>query len=82
MLTSLTDPQLLSESRRRFWGHMRATDVLGVFHQTRIIRDKENYSPRFRAAVLRNLVCQASLEVTQGHTYPVRRRLVRKHFNV
>ena len=48
----------------------------------RIIRDRPGRSPRFRAAALRNLICDASLEVTQGQPYLQRRRLVREHYRV
>jgi hypothetical protein len=76
-----SNPALLSQRRRAFWGHLRATDVLGTFHLKRIINDK-SYSPWVRAAALRNLTCQAPLDVTLGRPYAERRRLVRKHYNV
>lgn len=47
-----------------------------------IVHDKARYSVRYRAAALRSLVCSAPLAVTQGRTYAVRRRLVRKHYAI
>lgn len=81
MITDYSDPTLLSESRRKFWGHIRATYPLGEHHQIRIIRDK-GYPPRLRAAALRNLTCDAPSEVTMVRPYAERRRLVRKHYQV
>lgn len=72
---------LASEKRQKFFGHIRATDVLPEHHQVRVIRDK-SYSALFRAAVLRNLVHTAPIEVTKGRCFAEKRRLVRKHYNV
>lgn len=72
---------LASKGRQAFFGHIRATDVLPVHHLVRVIRDK-TYSPRFRSAALRNLVCMAPQEVTLCQPYAYSRRLVRKHYQV
>ncbi|RUP35714.1 MAG: hypothetical protein EKK45_00310 [Curvibacter sp.] len=79
---SPTQRILASEKRQRFFGHIRATDVLPPHHMLRVIRSKERYTPFFRAAVLRNLVCNAPVEVTHGRPYAERRRLVRDHYGV
>lgn len=73
---------LLSERRQAFFGHIRATDCLPTYHLVRIIRSKDCYCVRVRAAALRNLVGKASLDVTQGRPFAERRRLVRKHYDV
>ena len=71
-----------SEKRQRFMQHVRATYVLPRHHLIRIIRASDAYSPRMRAAALRNLVAQAPIEVTQGRCYAARRKLVRAHYAV
>lgn len=73
---------LLSERRQAFFGHIRATHCLPAYHLVRIIRSKDCYSVRVRAAALRNLVGIASLDVTQGRPFAERRRLVRQHYDV
>lgn len=73
---------LASEKRQRFFAHIRASYVLPPHHMVRVIRSKEQYSPIFRAAVLRNLVCSAPVDVTQGRCYCERRRLVRAYYGV
>lgn len=73
---------LAGEKRQLFFGHIRATDELPPHHLVRVIRSKQSYSPFFRAAVLRNLVYSAPVEVTQGRPYIERRRLVRAYYGV
>ena len=73
---------LCSVARQAFFGHIRATDCLPTYHLVRIIRSKDCYSVRMRAAALRTLVCKAPLDVTLGRPYAERRRLVRKHYDV
>ena len=48
----------------------------------RIVRSKKRYSPHYRAAALRYLVCDAPLSVTEGRPYAERRRRVRKHYGI
>lgn len=72
---------LWSDRRQTFWRHLRQTYVLSVHDLVRIARDQV-YTARFRAAALRNLVCTAPIEVTQGRPYACRRQLVRKHYQV
>jgi hypothetical protein len=45
-----------------------------------IVRSKDCYSPRYRAAALRHLVMCAPLSVTQGRPFAERRRMVRVHY--
>lgn len=71
---------LASEKRQRFMLHVRTTSVLPAYHLVRIARSP--YSPQMRSAALRNLVCQAPIEVTLGRPYPEKRRLVRAHYGV
>ena len=73
---------LASPRRQRFFGHIRATDVLPVFHLVRVAQAKDQYSPLMRLAALRNLVASAPLEVTKGRYYLERRRLVRAHYGI
>jgi len=73
---------LASESRQRFFGHIRATDVLPVYHLVRIARAADLYSPKMRSAALRNLVARAPLEITKGATFIQRRKAVRLHYGV
>lgn len=73
---------LASEKRQRFFGHIRATNVLPIHHLVRIAKAREQYSPPMRAAALRNLVAIATLEVTHGRSYVERRRLVRAHYGI
>jgi hypothetical protein len=42
----------------------------------RIVRSKNRYSTRYRAAALRHLVCEAPLSVTGGYPFAERRRRV------
>ena len=72
---------IAGKKRQRFFGHLRATDVLPIHHLVRVVKD-ETYPPFFRAAVLRNLVNVAPIEVTQGRPFCERRRLVRAHYRV
>lgn len=72
----------IPESRLRFFGHIRATDVLPVHHLVRIARCSDTYPARMRAAALRNLVAKAPLDVTQGRPFAARRKLVRAHYGI
>ena len=47
-----------------------------------IVTARDRYTPRFRAAALRNLVCDAPLSVTRGMPYAARRRAVRTFYQV
>jgi len=73
---------VLGEKRQRFFGHLRATDVLPQHHLLRVVRSKEAYSALMRAAALRHLVAQAPIEITQGRPFAERRRLVRSYFKI
>jgi hypothetical protein len=73
---------LAGEKRQRFFGHVRATDVLPVHHLIRIARARDQYSPQMRAAALRNLTAKAGCDITMGRPFAERRRLVRSHFGV
>jgi hypothetical protein len=77
-----TQRVLASEKRQRFFGHLRATEVLPVYHLIRIARSSADYNPRVRAAALRQLVARAPIEVTLGRPFPERRRLVRTHYGI
>lgn len=72
----------LGEKRQRFYGHIRTTDVLPIYHLVRIAKAKELYSPLMRAAALRNLCCVAPLEVTKGACFRTRLRLIRSHYGI
>lgn len=72
---------LWSDRRQTFWRYLRQTYVLSVHDLAQIARNR-TYNARFRAAALRNLVCSAPIEVTQGRPYAYRRLLVRKHYQV
>lgn len=73
---------LASEKRQRFFGHLRATEVLSDYHLVRISRSSEDYKPSVRAAALRQLISRAPLEVTQGRPFAESRRLVRAHYGI
>jgi hypothetical protein len=47
-----------------------------------VIKARDQFTVRMRAAALRNLVCSAPLAVTQGRPYAERRRLARAHYGV
>ena len=47
-----------------------------------VITARDRFTPRFRAAALRNLVCDAPLGVTRGMPYAARRRAVRRFYQV
>lgn len=47
-----------------------------------LVRDRARYSPLYRSAALRHLVCDAPLEVTGGRPYAERRRRVRQHYGI
>lgn len=73
---------LSGESRQRFFGHLRATEVLPDHHLIRIVQAREAYGPRVRAAALRHLVARAPIDVTLGRPFAERRRLVRSHLGL
>ena len=73
---------LASAKRQRFFGHIRSTNVLPIYHLVRVANAKEQYSPLMRAAALRNLVCIAPLEITKGACYLERRRSVRAFYGI
>lgn len=73
---------LCSIRRQKFFGHIRATDVLPDHHLVRIAKAKQQYSPLMRSAALRNLIAAAPLDVTKGRCYLERRRLVRSHYGI
>lgn len=77
-----TQRVLASEKRQRFFGHIRATNVLPIHHLVRVASAKNQYSPLMRAAALRNLVASAPVEVTKGRCYLERRKLVRAHYGI
>ena len=47
-----------------------------------IVRGRDVFSPRYRAAALRHLHRIAPLEVTQGRPFAEARRLARRHYGV
>ncbi|RQR65298.1 hypothetical protein DIE18_02100 [Burkholderia sp. Bp9125] len=47
-----------------------------------LVRDRTRYSPLYRSAALRHLICSAPLEVTGGRPYLERRRSVRQHLGI
>lgn len=73
---------LAGEKRQRFFGHIRATNVLPIHHLVRVARAQGQYTPLMRAAALRNLVASAPIDVTKGRCYLERRRLVRAHYGI
>lgn len=73
---------LASEKRQRFFGHLRATEVLPPHHLIRIAKASGQYPPALRAAALRSLVSKAPLAITKGLPYAQRRRLCRLHYGV
>lgn len=77
-----TQRVLAGEKRQRFFGHIRATNVLPIHHLVRVASAKGNYTSLMRAAALRNLVASAPLEVTKGRCYLERRQLVRAHYGI
>lgn len=48
----------------------------------RVVKSKKRYSPHYRAAALRHLVCAAPLSVTEDRPFAERRRRVRKHYGI
>lgn len=73
---------LASAKRQRFFGHIRSTNVLPIYHLVRVANAKEQYPPLMRSAALRNLVGIAPLEVTKGACYSERRRAVRAFYGI
>ena len=73
---------LASAKRQRFFGHIRSTNVLPIYHLVRVANAKEQYSPLMRSVALRNLVGIAPLEVTKGACYSERRRAVRAFYGI
>ncbi|MCY1165250.1 hypothetical protein D9M73_51530 [compost metagenome] len=73
---------LASEKRQRFFGHLRATEVLPIHHLIRIARSSANYSPTMRAAALRQLIAQSPIDVTKGRPFAERRHLARAHYGI
>jgi len=73
---------LASAKRQRFFGHIRATNVLPIYHLVRVAKAKNQYSPLMRTAALRNLVGIAPLEITKGACFAKRRRLVRSFYGI
>lgn len=70
------------DRRQRFMRHVRTTRALSHADLIRIVRLAHACSPLLRAAALRNLVAATPIEVTYGHCYAVRRRLVRMHYRL
>jgi hypothetical protein len=75
-------PNLANAKRQRFFGHLRATEVLPIHHLTRIARASDKYSPLMRSAALRQLVGKAPLDVTHGRPYAESRRLCRAFYSI
>ncbi|TDN59059.1 hypothetical protein [Paraburkholderia sp. BL10I2N1] len=50
--------------------------------QIEIVRAKDRYSPRYRAAALRHIAIDAPLSVTLGRPFAERRRLVRRYYGI
>lgn len=73
---------LAAEKRQRFFQLIRQTYPLQQYDLLRVIRARDKYSPKLRAAALRNLVATSPLHVTQGRCYAERRRLVKEHFEL
>jgi len=70
------------EKRQRFFHLIRQTHRLPLHELVRVVGAKLMYSPRLRAAALRNLVASTPTAITLGRCYAERRRLVRRHFGV
>ena len=71
-----------SDQRLRFYRHVHDTSAFPVGTLVHIIQCKNSYSLRLRAAALRNLVCDAPLEVTKDAPYAAARRLTRAHYGI
>ncbi|MGF6870723.1 hypothetical protein [Paraburkholderia sp. MM5477-R1] len=66
----------------RFSRHVAQTYALPHDVLTSIVRERDRYSPTFRAAALRHIVMQAPLHVTGGQPFAARRRAVRRFYQL
>ena len=68
--------------RAQFYRLVSETYVLSESQLLRIVRAKDVWSARYRAAALRHLHRVAPLDVTQGRPFAQARRLARRHYGV
>ncbi|ABD71990.1 hypothetical protein Rfer_4304 (plasmid) [Rhodoferax ferrireducens T118] len=74
-------PPAALDKHFRFYRDIRYCYTMTQERLVDIVRNKQ-LSPMFRAAALRNVVCNADITITKGRTWGHRRRLVRQHFNI
>ncbi|MFL9911978.1 hypothetical protein [Paraburkholderia sp. RL17-337-BIB-A] len=79
---STTDGTMNRERILRFGLMIFQTSGLPQEALVDIVKAKKRYSSHFRAAALRNLICDAPLSVTGGQPFAERRRRVRRHYGV
>lgn len=82
MTYAVFHPNLASAKRQRFFGHLRATEVLPIHDLVNIAQAIDRFSPLMRSAALRQIVGKAPLEITHGRPYAESRRLCRVHFSI
>jgi|JI10StandDraft_1071094.scaffolds.fasta_scaffold80572_3 hypothetical protein len=73
---------LASPRRQAFMAQIRATYAMPLAVLLNVVRNRDSYTPLYRTAALRNVVCAAPLDVTQGRCFAERRRLCRSHFAI
>jgi len=73
---------LVSLKRQLFFALIRETYPLQTASLIAVVTNKAHYSPRYRAAALRNLMHAPPLDVTRARSFVERRRIVRHHFGV
>ncbi len=74
-------PPAALDKRFRFYRDIRYCHTMTHERLVDIVRNRQ-LSPQFRAAALRNVVCNADITITKGRTWGLKRRLVRQHFNI
>ncbi len=79
---STTDGTMNRKRILRFGLMIFQTSGLDQETLVHIVRARKRYSTHFRAAALRNLICDAPLAVTGGRPFAERRRRVRRHYGV
>lgn len=73
---------LMSKRRQLFFSYVRETILIPTDQLVHVVRSSGQWSARFRAAALRNLISKTPLEVTGGAPFLERRRATRKHYQV
>ncbi|PVX85757.1 hypothetical protein [Paraburkholderia unamae] len=71
-----------NERRAQFHHLVYVTYELSESQLLAVVRAKDAFSVRYRAAALRHLHRLAPLDVTQGRPFAEARRLVRRHHDV